>query len=116
VPKLLKNILVLTALSGLSACSTVKVPNIDFVKLPGFEKEAENIGGYPNAAEAPEAPTDTRSKSAWDSAAKDIIRQRDGFVIPSTGNDPIKTDAQIEQELQRLKEKAREYKLDDPAE
>jgi len=64
----------------MSACSTVKVPNIDFIKFPEFLEEARNIKDYPKVSDAPSAPEDVRSAKAWDDAAKAIIDQRETYT------------------------------------
>ena len=36
------------AAASLSACSTVKMPNLDFFKSSEFEEDAKNLGDYPS--------------------------------------------------------------------
>ncbi len=97
---------------SVSACSTVKVP--EFVNLPEFREASQNIGEYPDPADAPSAPDDMRGAADWDKAAKSIIKKRDGFDTPPDNN--YMTDPQIEKEIEALKTKVKEYKLDDPVE
>jgi len=103
----------LIAVFLLSGCSTVKVPNIDFLKLPEFRKEANNIKNYPKVSDAPAAPDDVRSAKAWDKDAKSLIRMRDSFEAPVSGSEGV-SDSEIESELARLQSKVQAYKLDDP--
>lgn len=108
-------IFMFAAIIGLSACSSVKMP--DLVDLPEFSEAvegAENLD-YPDPAKAPDMPDDMRKAESWDKAANALIRKRDNFNAP-VDIDGLKTDAEIEQEIQALKSKVKEYKLDDPVE
>ncbi|WP_154813593.1 hypothetical protein [Hellea balneolensis] len=103
------------AAASLSACSTVKMPNLDFLKSSEFEEDAKNIGDYPEPADAPTAPDDVRSAALWDIEAKKMIKERDSFnsaAVNMTG--PAKTEAELERELAALRAKARAYQADDP--
>jgi hypothetical protein len=91
----------------------MKVPDLDFIKIPEFREEAENIGGYPKVEDAPETPVAVKTDAEWDIAAQDIVAKRDGFVSIGVGDAP-KTDAEIEKEIEDLLAKVEEYKLDDP--
>lgn len=116
MPVKLKPIRVMVLLSApfvLGACTSMKVPDLDFIKLPEFREEAENIGGYPKVEDAPETPVAVKTDAEWDQAAKNIIARRDGFVSIGVGDTP-KTDAEIEKEIDDLVAKVEEYKLDDP--
>ena len=104
--------IVLLSATLLVGCTTVKIP--DLVDLPGFRDAAQTSGEYPDPSDAPAAPTGLRSSADWDKAAKAIIARRDGFVVPKGGDDL--TDEQIKQNVNALKSKVREYKLDDPIE
>ncbi|MGJ8564200.1 MAG: hypothetical protein ACSHXY_11710 [Alphaproteobacteria bacterium] len=97
----------------LGACSSVSLPNVDFLKLPDFQEDAENVKDYPNVADAPQIPTDTRSAGAWDSAANKLIRARDGFDAPESPT-PLKSEAEIQREFDALRAKVNAYKKDDP--
>ena len=70
VLKLICGCMAVTALSG---CTTVRMPNLDFLKLPEFREDAVNISDYPRVKDAPVAPTDVRSAKEWDNAAEDLI-------------------------------------------
>ena len=102
----------LAAMTLLSACSSLKVPNFDKIKFPEFREEAENIGNYPRVEDAPEEPTGLRTDKQWDAAAKRIMAKRDGFEPVAEGQ--TLTDAEIEAEIERLTKIVEEYKLDDP--
>ncbi len=110
----IKSKIFLLVLSGsiLSACSTVKVP--DFVNLPEFREASGSSSAYPDPADAPPEATNLRSASAWDKAASELISKRDNFEVPP-GTDPL-TDEEIQQQINALKSKVKEYKLDDPVE
>ncbi len=111
---LVKSFMVLFLL-GNSACASIKMPNMDFIKFPDFRKEfkkdAENIGDFPKVENAPQKPDDIRSDAEWDRAAKDIMNIGDDFTISDAGG---MSSAEIEKEMQRLGKKVEEYKLDDP--
>lgn len=103
------------AAAALSACSTVKMPNLDFLKSSEFEEEAKNIGDYPSVADTPSAPTDVRSGSVWDVEAKKLMKERDDFNEGRAGvQEPAKSEAELARELAALRAKARAYQADDP--
>ena len=108
-------LLILTgaSMSLLGGCASIKIPDFDFINLPDFKDDAENVGEYLAVADAPGAPTDIRSGAAWDRSAKELIAKRDGFAVPVSGEPPM-TDAQIFAEMKRLAAKVSAYKLDDP--
>lgn len=113
-PKFAKVALILAAAS-LSACSTVSMPNLDFLKGSDFTEEAENIGDYPSVSDTPTAPTDIRSAALWDIEAKKLMRERDAFKAGQAGlQAPTKSEAELEREAAALRAKARAYKADDP--
>ncbi len=97
----------------MSACSTVKVPNIDFIKFPEFLEEARNIKDYPKVSDAPSAPEDVRSAKAWDDAAKAIIDQRETYTASEAPDFKPATES-LSDEVDVLKARVRAYKLDDP--
>ena len=107
--------LVLLCLPLLAGCTTVKFPNMDFIKLPEFQEDLENVQGYPEPGDAPELPTDVRSDAAWDKAAKNLQNLRDNFTVPAAET-AQKTDAEFARDVEALKAKVKAYKLDDPAE
>ncbi len=103
------------AAASLSACSTVKMPNLDILKTLGFEDEAENFGDYPSVSDTPTAPTDVRSAALWDDEAKKLIRERDAFSADKIGSsEPAKSDAELAREAAALRARVRAYKADDP--
>lgn len=96
-----------------SGCTSLKGPDMDFIKFPEFKEEAENIGGYPSVEDAPLTPTDVRSDAQWDKDAKKIMAKRDGFG-PIPEGEPMETDAKFNRKVDELESKVEEYKLDDP--
>ena len=103
------------AAASLSACSTVKMPNLDFFKASEFEEDARNLGDYPKISETPTAPTDVRSAALWDMEAKKLLKERDDFNSGLQGVvEPAKSEAELARELAALRAKARAYKADDP--
>jgi hypothetical protein len=107
--------LLVLAAASLSACSTVSMPNLDFLKSSDFAEDAKNIGDYPSVADTPTAPTDVRSAELWDAEAKKLIQERDSFNAGVVGvTEPAKSEAELARELAALRAKARAYKADDP--
>ena len=103
------------AAASLSACSTVSMPNLDFLKTSEFAEDAENIGDYPSVSDTPTAPTDVRSAALWDMEAKKLLKERDDFNSGLQGVvEPAKSEAELARELSALRAKARAYKADDP--
>ena len=96
----------------LSGCTSIKIPDFDFIKFPEFKEEAKNVPDYPSVADAPPVPKGIRSDKAWDQSAKNVLAKRDAFVVPN--NEGALTDAQTVQKIQNLGTKVEEYKKDDP--
>ena len=105
--------LIILAGCTLTACATPKMPSVDFLKLPEFREDYENIKDYPKVTEAPAVPTDTRSDKAWDDAARAIIEERDAFSVPESV-ESTESDAEINARIDQLIEQVEAYKLDDP--
>jgi len=98
----------------LSSCSTVKVPDIDFLKLPEFREIVKNNQtNVPEISEIPAEPDNVRSDTVWDSDADRLLALRDGFTVPDAEPVP-RSQEQIDADYARLKAKAQAYKLDDP--
>jgi len=98
---------------GLGGCSSVKLPQLDLLKLPEFKEESENIGKYPAVVDAPGLPTEVRKAGEWDELAKEIIATRDSVKAPAEPDRPKTTD-EITQEIDRLTGEVNEYRADDP--
>lgn len=109
----LKMMFGLMAMLALPACTTVKLPDLDFLKLPEFRGDAVNVKDYPRVKDAPIAPTDVRSAKEWDDAAKDLIKIRDKLDAPVDVRENV-TDAEVLANIEELRLKAQAYKLDDP--
>ena len=106
---------IIFAAASLSACSTVKMPNLDFLKSSEFEEDAKNIGDYPSIADTPTAPTDVRSAALWDIEAKKLMKERDEFNQGRAGiQEPVKSEAELARDVAALRAKARAYQADDP--
>lgn len=101
------------AAAAMSGCSTVKMPDLDFLKLPEFSEEAKNISDYPKVSDAPSAPTDVRKDAAWDVEAKKLMKERDNFNVPEPSG-VAKSDAELQRDVDALKAKVHAYKADDP--
>jgi hypothetical protein len=97
----------------LGGCASVKLPQLDLLKLPEFKEESENIGAYPAVKDAPSLPADVRKASEWDRLANDIIKKRDGVTAPQEP-ERAKTTNEIMQEIDRLTAEVNEYRADDP--
>ena len=109
-----KTLAVLCAGLVMSACTTVKMPNFDFLRLPEFrEAAAKLVEGYPDVGQAPTRPEDIRSAAEWDAAARDLIQKRAALSAPKDGSRPM-SEAELDAEVERLKAQIRRYKLDDP--
>lgn len=103
-----------SAALAMSACSTVKMPNMDFLRLPEFrEAAAKLVDGFPEVSDAPSRPEDVRSAAEWDAAARSLIAQRERLSVPMDGAAPM-SEAELDAEVERLKAQIRRYKLDDP--
>ena len=97
-----------------AGCSTVKMP--DLVDLPEFKEagvDTQNLE-FPDPMKAPSLPDDLRTAAQWDQAAGQMVRQRDNFGAPEDIGG--RTEQQIKQDIEALRNKVKEYKLDDPVE
>ncbi len=108
----MKQFLLITAALSLSACSTVKMPNLDLSKLADF-RDQKIKGDYPDVSEAPEAPTDVRSDAEWDEAAAQMVAKKNTFEVPG-GDAQAMSDREFDAKLRELTEKVHAYKADDP--
>ncbi|NNC37622.1 MAG: hypothetical protein EX271_10045 [Acidimicrobiales bacterium] len=109
-----KRLFATLVLSGMvSGCASINMPDLDFIKIPEFKEEAENLGGYPNVEDAPQVPTDIRSDAQWDKDAKQLMAKRDSFG-PVPEGEPMESDAEFNKRVDDLVAKVEEYKLDDP--
>ena len=103
------------AAASLSACTTVKMPNLDFFKSSEFEEDAKNLSEFPSIADTPSAPTDVRSAALWDIEAKKLIKERDGFNAAKGGIDePARSESELASEAAALRARVRAYQADDP--
>lgn len=102
------------AAMSLSGCSTVKVPDIDFLKLPEFREIVKNNQtNVPDVSEVPAEPDDVRSDEAWDTDAQRLLALRDGLTVPESDLATL-SQQEIDADYARNKAKAQAYKLDDP--
>ena len=109
------NRIAIAALSAtmLSACGTVSMPKLDFIKTPEFHEDAANIDkSYPDVKDAPEAPSDVRSRAQWDKDARALDALRN-VRRPVSLNQTF-TEAEDQAAFEKLKAKARAYKKGDP--
>lgn len=99
----------------ISACSTVKVP--DMVDLPEFREAGVDVDklDYPDPMQAPTVPDDMPSGAEWDKAAKYMQGLKSTFEAPVAMDEPM-SEEEIKKEIEALKAKVKEYKLDDPVE
>lgn len=108
-----KILAIYSAFAIAGGCSTVKIPDVD---LPGFSEAASNTDEleYPNPNAAPPAPENVPSAEEWDRAAMSLLKKREMFGAPAKLDEL--SDAEILQEIEALKQKVQEYKIDDPIE
>lgn len=113
--KMRSYIVILALAASLPACSTVKVP--DLVDLPEFREAGVDVNKleYPDPMKAPDVPDDMRRAGEWDKAAKYMQGLKDRFE-PPLGPETALTDTELKKEIEALKAKVKEYKLDDPVE
>jgi len=99
---------------ALTACQTVSMPKLDFIKSPEFSADAANIAtDFPKPEDAPLEPTDVRSRAQWDRDVRAIqaLRKRPSRIVDQEGLTVNQGEAQYEE----LKAKVQAYKKDDPA-
>ena len=103
-----KILLTLISACSLSACSTVKMPNLDFLDA-GFEEDARNIDqSVPSVDEAPDIPTGVRTTAEWDKSAREMINLRDRFTVP-VSPEPAVSEQEFDERFESLKSKAQAY-------
>ena len=104
-------VIVIAAVS-LSACSTVRLPDLG-MEMSEFRESLDRLDdNYIQADELPSRPTDIRSAAEFDRAATDMIRLRDGFTVPE--GDAGLSDAEFDAAYQAAQDYADAYKDDDP--
>ena len=109
----LAKIALISAVFGLAGCTTVKLPDINLLRMTGLFDNKDKIDGYPRVSDAPDLPTGTRTNADWDTEAKAIIKKRDVFN-DLDGNGVAISDAEFQRDVEALKAKVRAYKADDP--
>ncbi len=97
----------------LGGCSSVNLPKADILKFGEAHAGAKDYTKYPKITDAPAVPTDIRSDAAWDAAARDLFKARDGFTTPADIG-ITKSTEQIQREFEMARAKVHEYKKDDP--
>lgn len=102
--------------AAICGCTTVKMPNLDALKLSNFKEEAARLeANTPNVGDAPRAPTDIRSDAEWDGDVRAMIDIRDDFVSMKTPIEPS-DNVDVDAEFAQAKARVQAYKLDDPQE
>ena len=92
----------------------MRVPNVDFIKLPEFrEIVRNNQTNVPDISDLPDTPDDVRSKESWDEQAGKLLGLREEFMIPQSAEGLMSAD-DIDAEFEQRKIRAQAYKLDDP--
>lgn len=98
----------------LSACSTVEMPNLDFMNLADFRNEIDSLDdNYPSPADTPALPTEKRTDAQWDEAAQELLVLSDEFDRPDV--DPALSEEEFDAEFERLKAQGSAYRADDPS-
>lgn len=108
----MKKLLLVGAALSLTACSTVKMPNLS--GLTDFRNEKIR-GDYPDVSEAPEEPVDVRSAAEWDQAAVALKNEKRKADITDETIEPT-SPAEFNRKFEQLKQEVRAYKADDPVE
>lgn len=113
--KIKSHILILTTALAMSACTSVKVP--DLMDLPEFREAGIDVDNleYPDPMNSPDVPDNMKSAAEWDKSAKFMQGLKDRFEAPVGDERPL-SDAELKREIEALKAKVKEYKLDDPVE
>lgn len=109
----LNRMILLIAAFNLTACTTVKLPDFEKLRMSGWFDEIRNVEGYPDISAAPAAPTDLRTLSAWDENAKELLRLQNGFGAAITG-ESLGGTGDVIQDIEALRAKVHAYKADDP--
>lgn len=94
----------------LSACSSIGMPDLSRVAAP-FRADADDLS-TPRMSEAPERPAEERTGAEWDTAAAELMAEREELTPPSDGDD---YDARaVERRMEALKAEARAWQADEP--
>lgn len=85
--------------------------------LPEFREAGVDVDKleYPDPMSAPDVPDNLRNAAEWDKAAKFMQGLKSDFEAP-VGTDRALSDTELKKEIEALKAKVKEYKLDDPVE
>lgn len=98
---------------SLSACQTVKMPKLDFLRSSEFQEDSQNISNsYPAVSEVPSTPKEIRSAAQWDKDVRELMALEDKLNIPDN-TDAALSDAEVDARMQELRQRVRAYQADD---
>lgn len=102
------------AASVLSACSTIAMPDVDFMGNSDFSEEVSALQpSFPSPDEAPDIPNDVRSAAEWDKSARDMQALQGTINAPDL--EPGLTPEEFDREFDAAIAAAQAYKKDDPS-
>ena len=96
----------------ISGCSSVSMPDLSGIAAP-FRNEAQaGVGDTPKVSAAPARPGDDRAAGDWDSAAAELMRERDALSPPPV-TDPYDL-GDVEAAIDAAQAEVNAYRADDP--
>lgn len=106
--------LAILAVSILSACASVDLPDIDFMGQSDFSDEISALNpDFASVDEVPDIPNDVRSAAEWDESARDMQTFRGEFEVPDL--EPAMSPEEFDRQFKAAQEAAKAYKEDDPS-
>ncbi|MGB3455180.1 MAG: hypothetical protein WBG08_10415 [Litorimonas sp.] len=104
---------VLAAALCLSACSTVSLPDVDFMGQSDFSEDIAKLDqSYPRASEIPPQPADVRTAEDWDRTAREM--QALDNLPDAPESVPALSPEEFDRRFEAAKAAAEAYKADDP--
>ena len=96
----------------LAGCSSVSMPNLSGIAAPFRNEVQAGVGDTPKVSAAPVRPGDDRAAREWDSAAAELMRERDALSPPPT-TDPYDL-REVEAAIDAAQAEVNAYRADDP--
>lgn len=100
--------------SLLQGCSSVSLPDIDFMGESDFSEELAQLDSdFPGPNETPDIPSDVRTAGEWDDAARKMQSMFDDVDVPEL--EPGLSEEAFDLEFESAQQAAKAYQEDDPS-
>ena len=109
-----RHTLALLAALSLSACASIDLPDVDFMKESQFSAAVPEIDpSFPGADEVPDIPNDVRTAAQWDESAREMQDLADEVDPPEL--EPALSASEFNREFDAAQQATEAYKEDEPS-